>query len=176
MTDTEPPSPSLVSQLPAHEIPMARLRGLLDLDGTSWWGHAPITRPCVVERWREGYLEPHPYPGVKDKWPRTRHLDRIGFFCAYGWRDPVVLSLHHEQVRVVDGLHRILAAWVLGHRVITAKVIGGDETKRRVLGVRSRRHNLFYPSPTSFGHARPATLSGQARLNGLNGQEAMRGR
>lgn len=158
MTEPEPPSPSLLAKLPAHEIPMARLSGLLDLDSTHWWDHAPISRKCVMKRWREGHIEPTPYCPSEGKWSRTRHLDRIGFFCAYGWREPAVLAIHKDEVRIVDGLHRILAARTLGHRVITAKVIGGDESKHRLLGIRLRKDNLFYPSPTTFGLARPISF------------------
>lgn len=76
-----------------------------------------------------------------------------------------MLAIHKDEARVVEGLHRILAARVLGHRVVTAKVMGGNESKRRIFGIRMGKSNLFYPSPTTFGRARPVPFPVDPRTN-----------
>ena len=153
----EPPSPLVFPLPPAHEISMARLEHALNIANTRWWGHPPVTKKCVMDRWRAGDFDCTSYTTYPDGWTRERHLSRVAFFCAHGWRQPAVLTIQSHQVRALDGIHRLLAAWTLNHRVITARVVGGSQTKQQILGVQARTSQLFFPSPMVLGKGRPMT-------------------
>lgn len=152
---SEPPDPSSIPLPPPCEIPMAQLGRALTVSQSRWWGHDPVARECVMGRWRNGQFEYEPYSNQNQRWSRDRHLSRVAFFCAHGWQEPVVIALNGDRVRVLDGTHRILAAWVLNHRVITARVLGGDRAKQRLLGIQKPNPSPFFPSPMVLGYGRP---------------------
>ena len=156
----EPPS-SKPPPAAVQEICLGRLAGLLELSRTAPWG-AATSREAVLACWRKGRLEPPSLASRSNRCTAERHVARVAWFCAHGWRCPVLLGLAPTgRVVVVDGQHRVMAAWALRHRVISARLEAADmDALMGLLGPVRRPISPFYPSPMQLGRARVALPPG----------------
>lgn len=161
MPEPSEPPPAKPKPGSVHEVCLGRLSGLMGLpERTPWGGRAE--RDAILSRWRDGRLEPPPPDASRTPCPHDRHLARVAWFCAHGWGDPVVLGIGRAgRVRAIDGGHRLVAAWALRHRVISAQFKDGDEAGLiRLLGKVRRPASPFYPSPMQLGRGRVALPPG----------------
>lgn len=89
----------------------------------------PLTREEVVKavltRDIESLAYPGPTYGFGEDWSREQHVARVAYFCIHGWKDEVWVEVHGPgMLELVDGHHRVAAAWFRGKTTIRASVGG----------------------------------------------------
>lgn len=100
----------------------------------------PITREEVSRALAEGRLRASPIIN-QDKATRRDHIRRIAFLVQHGWTDAISLDVgvpvlgHHVDWIVVDGNHRLAAAFYRGDTSILVEVDGQIDYAERLLGV-----------------------------------------
>jgi ParB-like chromosome segregation protein Spo0J len=88
--------------------------------------------------------------------PRTEKYDPehvASLVEVLGKVPPIVV--HAPTMRVIDGVHRVMAARSAGHTVIRAVMFDGDETHARIEAVRS---NIAHGKPLSLAEREAAAL------------------
>ncbi len=82
-----------------------------------------------------------PYPANQAlDWSAGDHARRIAWFVRHGWSTPIDIDVGVPGFWVpgwcvMDGNHRLAAAFVLGHADIEAEVSGSVDFARELLGV-----------------------------------------
>jgi ParB-like chromosome segregation protein Spo0J len=118
---------SSIEPAPASPVPVVRLSGAPHLD--------PEVRTVVIETWRLS-----PGPSV-----RTRQLrqDHVRLLVASGGSWPPLL-VHKQDLVVIDGIHRLAAAAVLGLRTLEVRLFEGSQEEALIAAIRGNvTHGLL---------------------------------
>lgn len=57
----------------------------------------------------------------KTKWCRQQHIKRIAYLVVYGWQEPIVIYYHPMRMLLMDGNHRLAAAFIKNDTSILVK-------------------------------------------------------
>lgn len=106
------------------------LQKLLQLDNVisnpRWegWTGGPITLE-EISKYTKYYWQlysPDPYnPDIPED--RQSHLKRIAYYILHGWNySPIYIQKHYDDDYILDGIHRVIAAYFRKDPWIIAKV------------------------------------------------------
>ncbi len=124
-------------------VPLERLAVLANPLASPPW--PTVREPFGASRLRaladSGQVLDVPYPADEAlSWSADDHARRIAWFVRHGWSAPIDIDMGVPGFWVpgwcvMDGNHRLAAAFVLGHPDIEAEVSGSVEFARELLGV-----------------------------------------
>ena len=103
----------------------------------------PIDRADVARAIAERRLHSEFLPDFPSRPITTQeHVERIAFFVVEGWNDPIHIDVgvpalgHGVTWPIVDGNHRLAAAFYLKHESIAAEISGQIDYAEEILGVK----------------------------------------
>lgn len=110
---------------------LAQVWDWLDFAYTNpWTDGEPLSRAMIERAIRQGSMNPRPYPfGQPQEWDWTLadHMARIAYLVAHRdqHRDPIGIEVDaHGEPILMDGNHRLAAAWYLHEREIGVEFSG----------------------------------------------------
>jgi hypothetical protein len=135
-----------ILSLPVRRLSLEALFAMVDLRMANPWGVGVITLDDVreaVDSKAELCDEPYEWqPDDWDKqWTRKEHIERIaGMLIGHTNQtmDPVLLDMGEDGRDpgwpIIDGHHRIIAAWMRGEDHVLARIDGCDGNIRKCFG------------------------------------------
>ena len=122
-----------------YDLPLNLLAGVNPMVHPPWNGMSYDYSSITADEIHAATEVPEPLKGessleTSQLNTRTHHCGRIRWLAIHGWKDPIKIDMTSCIWPVVDGNHRLAAAFFLGHASIKATLQGeSDEQVTRFL-------------------------------------------